>query len=109
MAGVVGGPGSFLVTADDFDDFARAMRRKLYSEIVGAPVAQAPQARPEQAPQARPDQAPQARRSEEHTSELQSLLRISYAVYYLKKKQLHLSNFSDNDVTHTHNNSRYNI
>src|SRR3546814_7537585 len=26
------------------------------------------------------------RRSEEHTSELQSLMRISYAVYYLKKK-----------------------
>src|SRR3546814_7773763 len=25
-------------------------------------------------------------RSEEHTSELQSLLRISYAVFYLKKK-----------------------
>src|SRR3546814_7401445 len=28
----------------------------------------------------------QARRSEEHTSELQSLMRISYAVYCLKKK-----------------------
>src|SRR3546814_7010323 len=27
------------------------------------------------------------RRSEEHTSELQSLMRISYAVYCLKKKQ----------------------
>src|SRR3546814_8394923 len=27
-----------------------------------------------------------ARRSEEHTSELQSLMRISYAVFYLKKK-----------------------
>src|SRR3546814_2940688 len=26
------------------------------------------------------------RRSEEHTSELQSLMRISYAVFYLKKK-----------------------
>src|SRR3546814_8615339 len=32
-------------------------------------------------------------RSEEHTSELQSLMRISYAVFCLKKK------------THTHNNS----
>src|SRR3546814_8174963 len=30
-----------------------------------------------------------ARRSEEHTSELQSLMRISYAVFCLKKKQLH--------------------
>src|SRR3546814_1158514 len=28
-----------------------------------------------------------ARRSEEHTSELQSLMRISYAVYCLKKKK----------------------
>src|SRR3546814_2496500 len=31
-------------------------------------------------------------RSEEHTSELQSLMRISYAVYCLKKKK----------ITHTH-------
>src|SRR3546814_1999295 len=29
------------------------------------------------------------RRSEEHTSELQSLMRISYAVFCLKKKQLY--------------------
>src|SRR3546814_2121106 len=28
-------------------------------------------------------------RSEEHTSELQSLMRISYAVFCLKKKELH--------------------
>src|SRR3546814_3908719 len=30
----------------------------------------------------------QRRRSEEHTSELQSLMRISYAVFCLKKKKL---------------------
>src|SRR3546814_5225118 len=30
-----------------------------------------------------------AERSEEHTSELQSLMRISYAVFCLKKKQKH--------------------
>src|SRR3546814_5074677 len=29
------------------------------------------------------------KRSEEHTSELQSLMRISYAVFCLKKKQIH--------------------
>src|SRR3546814_5356657 len=29
-------------------------------------------------------------RSEEHTSELQSLMRISYAVFCLKKKQRHM-------------------
>src|SRR3546814_5773887 len=31
----------------------------------------------------------QVRRSEEHTSELQSLMRISYAVFCLKKKRQH--------------------
>src|SRR3546814_2853084 len=31
--------------------------------------------------------AAEARRSEEHTSELQSLMRISYAVFCLKKKK----------------------
>src|SRR3546814_1807894 len=31
------------------------------------------------------------RRSEEHTSELQSLMRISYAVFCLKKKNIHVS------------------
>src|SRR3546814_1888827 len=30
-----------------------------------------------------------AERSEEHTSELQSLMRISYAVFFLKKKNIH--------------------
>src|SRR3546814_4852432 len=32
-----------------------------------------------------------ARRSEEHTSELQSLMRISYAVFCLKKKRQHIN------------------
>src|SRR3546814_10053392 len=32
------------------------------------------------------EQAPALARSEEHTSELQSLMRISYAVFCLKKK-----------------------
>src|SRR3546814_10756190 len=33
-------------------------------------------------------------RSEEHTSELQSLLRISYAVFCLKTKKIHYSIYS---------------
>src|SRR3546814_5755658 len=37
------------------------------------------------------------RRSEEHTSELQSLMRISYAVFCLKKK------IKSNDQYHTEN------
>src|SRR3546814_14222006 len=35
------------------------------------------------------DAAPRGERSEEHTSELQSLMRISYAVFCLKKKKKH--------------------
>src|SRR3546814_15588548 len=35
------------------------------------------------------DVPPAATRSEEHTSELQSLMRISYAVFCLKKKKKH--------------------
>src|SRR3546814_7622583 len=45
---------------------------------------------------ARP-QAGVARRSEEHTSELQSLMRISYAVFCLKKKNI------KNNITKRHN------
>src|SRR3546814_1925252 len=43
----------------------------------------------------RPDDAARdvARRSEEHTSELQSLMRISYAVFCLKKKNKTLCNY----------------
>src|SRR3546814_2347453 len=39
--------------------------------------------------------ARQARRSEEHTSELQSLMRSSYAVFCLKKKKKKTQNNSD--------------
>src|SRR3546814_1830662 len=43
-------------------------------------------------------------RSEEHTSELQSLMRISYAVFCLKKKTRNLTtrNKLKNDHTNTH-------
>src|SRR3546814_4017688 len=37
----------------------------------------------------RQPRSPAAARSEEHTSELQSLMRISYAVFCLKKKKKH--------------------
>src|SRR3546814_2036312 len=42
-------------------------------------------------------------RSEEHTSELQSLMRISYAVFCLKKKKKNksINNTADEDVLHT--------
>src|SRR3546814_1992791 len=42
---------------------------------------------------------PAVARSEEHTSELQSLMRISYAVFCLKKK--HMSDTIRSSTTHT--------
>src|SRR3546814_9661843 len=38
---------------------------------------------------------PDRGRSEEHTSELQSLMRISYAVFCLKKKKQNQGNYQD--------------
>jgi len=48
-AEVVRGPGAFVETAADFEDFARAMRRKLLRELSGAMLSRA--ARPRAAPQ----------------------------------------------------------
>src|SRR3546814_5018268 len=44
----------------------------------------------------------QAARSEEHTSELQSLMRISYAVFCLKKKKRKKHINSNRYTTHRH-------
>src|SRR3546814_6330536 len=41
-------------------------------------------------------------RSEEHTSELQSLMRISYAVFCLKKKNINTKVHNNNQQTHTY-------
>src|SRR3546814_2567050 len=41
-----------------------------------------------------------AARSEEHTSELQSLMRISYAVFCLKKKKTNIIYINNNHVDH---------
>src|SRR3546814_4000435 len=40
-------------------------------------------------------------RSEEHTSELQSLMRISYAVFCLKKKKTHNTTLTINNNSHS--------
>src|SRR3546814_3170633 len=58
--------------------------RKLRQRAMGTQALQAVHARVAgKAGDARPDE----RRSEEHTSELQSLMRISYAVFCLKNKK----------------------
>src|SRR3546814_10302315 len=45
--------------------------------------------------------SPTSERSEEHTSELQSLMRISYAVFCLKKKQRNKTDMKDAATTNT--------
>src|SRR3546814_10216497 len=46
-------------------------------------------------------------RSEEHTSELQSLMRISYAVFCLKKKNHRAKLISTNNRDNTHKNTNH--
>src|SRR3546814_1450494 len=52
-------------------------------------------------PRSRPPRR-NARRSEEHTSELQSLMRISYAVFCLKKKNYKSYTNYKNPLIHYH-------
>src|SRR3546814_10237886 len=46
-------------------------------------------------------------RSEEHTSELQSLMRISYAVFCLKKKKTHSKTQQHNNTRPKHNTKQH--
>jgi hypothetical protein len=41
-ANVVGGEGGFMIVANGFEDFARAMRRKFLLEVAGTPAAPVP-------------------------------------------------------------------
>src|SRR3546814_10502483 len=54
----------------------------------------------------KPNQEKHTCRSEEHTSELQSLMRISYAVFCLKKKKKKNEKQHNNHTTKIRNNNR---
>src|SRR3546814_9398382 len=69
-----------------------------------APVAK-PAARPAAPPPAAAKPAPV--RSEEHTSELQSLMRISYAVFCLKKKNTITDTTPQQNDKDRHNHTAY--
>jgi hypothetical protein len=43
---VIGGPGAFVVVAEDFNSFGQAIIKKLIAEIAELPPAQAPQGNP---------------------------------------------------------------
>src|SRR3546814_8510775 len=66
--------------------FLRALR------LLHFPAAAAGAVRSRSCPDHRTPRARQSARSEEHTSELQSLMRISYAVFCLKKKKTTIQN-----------------
>src|SRR3546814_2514847 len=63
------------------------IQRMLKTEIVMDTVAGFAPSKPIRLDAPIPKNGGGQRRSEEHTSELQSLMRISYAVFCLKKKQ----------------------
>src|SRR3546814_7141910 len=72
---------------DEFEAHGAAEEQTIFADLLGHPAARIPEH------VAQHDQASElllklkeADRSEEHTSELQSLMRISYAVFCLKKK-----------------------
>src|SRR3546814_4083462 len=70
---------------------------------ISAPVGQACTHSP-QATQVEPPIG-SSKRSEEHTSELQSLMRISYAVFCLKKKNIHKTIKTDYSIQRTNTNN----
>src|SRR3546814_5333114 len=95
---VIFGPGSRQFAAIEARQTARAVKRMADND--GKPTVAAPEQRiTEQAEDLAaitsefrhftypPAEGKQGQRSEEHTSELQSLMRISYAVFCLKKKK----------------------
>src|SRR3546814_2238277 len=71
-------PGARLGHGEGENHLARRHLRQIFALLLGGHGLIA-QHRPDDAADAHP-------RSEEHTSELQSLMRISYAVFCLKKK-----------------------
>src|SRR3546814_5290892 len=102
MAGFCAWPGAAISTAGR-GKRARAVRRlflALYQQPIGQGRFRGMDARPHRLSDRRrgnaaalgdgldaQSRADDRRRSEEHTSELQSLMRISYAVFCLKKKK----------------------
>src|SRR3546814_8373064 len=71
--------GNGLATKRPSSEAPTAVKRPVQPEVVATPAAAPP-------PPPKPDHMRSPDRSEEHTSELQSLMRTSYAVFCLKKK-----------------------
>src|SRR3546814_10338920 len=88
----------------DHDALARQQRHRIDQQrlrLLFTQPADADEPRPRRRRSARRESCASARsrpRSEEHTSELQSLMRISYAVFCLKKKKHKKSKDMNNET-----------
>src|SRR3546814_5813875 len=71
----------------DLDKFQRLVHTDVITLKGGVEELLNPSANPREPDIRNTSAAPKTARSEEHTSELQSIMRISYAVYCLRKKQ----------------------
>src|SRR3546814_6079786 len=90
-----------VIVADDFDLDLRNHVRAVFSPAIDFRLAFLPSEALHFADCHAGDPQRRQRRSEEHTSELQSLMRISYAVFCLKKKKINIINRKKNQqVTH---------
>src|SRR3546814_8548425 len=88
----------FFSVYDDKNNKAPAASRAEWYEFVGIGLGNGD------------DTGPEDNRSEEHTSELQSLMRISYAAYCLQKKKKQNNNHTfTNETTHKHIQPKHNI
>src|SRR3546814_8012517 len=80
-----------------------------------SPCGQSPGARPARPGRIEPavEQGGNGKRSEEHTSELQSIMRISYAVFCLKKKKqkihIYMTNYKHQNTNITITNTITNL
>src|SRR3546814_7204530 len=90
MDGHVAGPGQLLPGGQDLDLRLGAVAPDDAAHAGGLGCGRQPGRQPVGVVH-RGREADPAARSEEHTSELQSLMRISYAVFCLNKKKLYLS------------------
>src|SRR3546814_3620271 len=89
-------PGHHRSRSRDLVDEARYLRAR---DRVGKTITEVWKDMPGEYPLDLTDRPP-IRRSEEHTSELQSLMRISYAVFCLKKKIINIYNIQNETYTY---------
>src|SRR3546814_6036277 len=84
------------------DELEARHAHRLHEDMVGAAgAAHHDMVRPHRRERRQPFAEDRHHRSEEHTSELQSLMRISYAVFCLKKKKQQTNHLLNQQIRYT--------